>query len=166
MSMRRLRSEQPTSAILKKDKKNFFDEFRLNVDGKEVPLDDDQKKKLDSLDIFNIDDPSFFMEANSILRDLGFEDGFNYLKSSTGSTRKEIILNSPTLAGVREINQMRSNTLRHQVRIRGGPPCPKCPPLKKDEETSTKSETANLRSLDEGANIIHTCQKCTYKWIV
>ena len=140
--------------------KNILENITLDgrkLDRKE--LDKLMKLKFNSDTLFNLKERDFILEALDILRTLGFEDGYQYLKGAVKEqTRDLIIRNSPIFESSRKRNFLEITKDLRAVKVESYKACPKC------KQFHVDSFSKQVRSGDEGETTFNKCTDCGHQW--
>ena len=126
------------------------------------PLDIKKLKSLKSGEerLLTLENKDTLLEIISMIKNIGMEKAYNYLKKNQRFTRKEIIRESPLYINYKKelfLSDTRSiRTLGNA--IDGKYKCPKC--------GSRKVETIykQIRRADEPMTELNKCKLCVFKW--
>ena len=135
---------------------------RLEINGKKFDkkeIEKLQKLKLGSEPMFSLKERDFIYETLKMMKEFGFEDTFQYLKSSQKENSRDVIIrNSPLFQNLKRRNFIDITKDLTMVKVESHIGCPRC----KQHYVNTQSR--QTRSADEGETDFHTCTVCNYQW--
>ena len=140
--------------------KNILENITINrksLEKKEI--DKLMKLKFNSEPLFSLKDRDFILEVVEILRFMGFEDGYKYLKTSEKDQSKDqIIRNSPVFENSRRRNFFEITKDLRTTKVESYTQCKKC------KQFHVDSFAKQVRSGDEGQTTFHKCTDCGHQW--